>query len=203
MVKSLFLKFNNKSMAENNKQVSIPDELIMNKILIIRGVKVMIDSDLAELYGVTTKRLNEQVKRNAKRFPEDFMFQLTEQEKQEVVANCDHLEKLKFSPNLPYVFTEHGAVMLASVLNSDRAIIVNIQIVRVFTRMRQLLETHTEILRKLDQLQKKDIEQDQQILLIFEYLKQLEQAKQQQEDQASRRRIGFKRNEDEQSDPDV
>jgi hypothetical protein len=190
-------------MAENNKQVSIPDELIMNKILIIRGIKVMIDSDLAELYGVTTKRLNEQVKRNAKRFPVDFMFQLTEQEKQEVVANCDHLERLKYSPNLPYVFTEHGAVMLASVLNSDRAIIVNIQIVRVFTRMRQLIETHTEILRKLDQLQKKDIEQDQQILLIFEYLKQLEQAKQQQEDQANRRLIGFKRNEAEPSDHDV
>ncbi|MFH1936869.1 MAG: ORF6N domain-containing protein, partial [Bacteroidota bacterium] len=95
------------------------------------GVKVMIDSDLAELYGVTTKRLNEQVKRNAKRFPADFMFQLTEQEKQQVVANCDHLERLKFSPNLPHVFTEHGAVMLASVLHSGRAILVNIQFVRV------------------------------------------------------------------------
>ena len=180
-------------MAENNKQVSIPDELIMNKILIFRKVKVMIDSDLAELYGVTTKRLNEQVKRNSKRFPVDFMFQLTEQEKQEVVANCDHLKRLKFSPNLPYVFTEHGAVMLASVLNSDRAIVVNIQIVRVFTKMRQLLETHTEILRKLDQLQKKDIEQDRQILLIFEYIKQLEKARQQEIEFKERKRIGFKR----------
>ena len=167
----------------NNRQVSIPDELIMNKILIVRGVKVMIDSDLAELYGVTTKRLNEQVKRNIKRFPEDFMFQLTEREKQEVVANCDHLERLKFSPNLPYAFTEQGAVMLASVLNSDRAIIVNIQIVRVFNRMRQLLETHTDILRKLELLQKKSVEQDRQILLIFEYLKQLEQDRQQQLEQ--------------------
>ena len=177
----------------NNRQVSIPDELIMNKILIVRGVKVMIDSDLAELYGVTTKRLNEQVKRNIKRFPEDFMFRLTEREKQEVVANCDHLERLKFSPNLPYAFTEHGAVMLASVLNSDRAIIVNIQIVRVFNRMRQLLETHTDILRKLELLQKKDVEQDRQILLIFEYLKQLEQDRQQQLEQQKRKRIGFKR----------
>ena len=177
----------------NNRQVSIPDELIMNKILIVRGVKVMIDSDLAELYGVTTKRLNEQVKRNIKRFPEDFMFRLTEREKQEVVANCDHLERLKFSPNLPYAFTEHGAVMLASVLNSERAIIVNIQIVRVFNRMRQLLETHTDILRKLELLQKKDVEQDRQILLIFEYLKQLEQDRQQQLEQKKRKRIGFKR----------
>ena len=173
-------------------ETNIPDELIMNKILILRGVKVMIDSDLAELYGVTTKRLNEQVKRNIKRFPEDFMFQLTVAEKQEVVANCDHLSRLKFSTKMPYAFTEHGAVMLASVLNSDRAIIVNIQIVRVFSRMRHLLETHTEILRKLDQLQKKDVEQDEQIVLIFEYLRQLEQDKQQQQNQAQRKRIGFK-----------
>jgi hypothetical protein len=176
-------------------ETTIPDELIMNKILILRGMKVMLDSDLAELYGVTTKRLNEQVKRNLKRFPEDFMFQLTENEKQEVVANCDHLKRLKFSPNIPYAFTEHGAVMLASVLNSDRAIMVNIQIVRVFTRMRQLIETHTEILQKLDQLQKKDIEQDEQIVLIFEYLRQLEQSKQQQEEQANRKRIGFRQEE--------
>ena len=112
-------------------------------------------------------------------------------EKQEVVAICDHLEKLKFSPNLPYVFTEHGAVMLASVLNSDRAIIVNIQIVRVFTKLRQLLETNAEILRKLEQLQKKDVEQDQQILLIFKYLEQLERAKQEELDFKERRRIGF------------
>jgi hypothetical protein len=175
-------------------EMIIPDELIMNKILIVRGVKVMIDSDLADLYGVPTKRFNEQVKRNIKRFPEDFMFRLTEQEKQEVVANCDHLKRLRFSPNLPYVFTEHGAVMLASILNSDRAIIVNIQIVRVFTRMRHLLESHTEILRKLEQIQKKDLDQDQQILLIFKYLKQLEQAKKQQDDQTNRKKIGFRQN---------
>lgn len=174
------------------KEIMIPDELIMKKILIERGVKVMIDSDLAELYGVPTKRLNEQVKRNIKRFPEDFMFQLTEPEKQEVVANCDHLKQLKFSPNLPYVFTEHGAIMLASVLNSDRANIINIQIVRVFIRMRQLLETNTEILRKLEQIEKKDLDHDRQILLIFKYLKQLEQGRQQQDDQTYRKKIGFR-----------
>src|SRR5262249_59054362 len=84
-------------------------------ILVIRGEKVMLDSDLASIYGVTTKRLNEQVKRNPGRFPADFMFQLTEEEKAEVVANCDHLARLKFSPYLPYVFTEHGALMLANV----------------------------------------------------------------------------------------
>lgn len=183
-------------MQGNNKQVSILDELIMNKILIARGLKVMIDSDLAELYGVTTKRLNEQVKRNARRFPEDFMFKLTEQEKQEVVAICDHLKQLKFSPNLPFVFTEHGAVMLASVLNSDRAILVNIQIVRVFIGMRRLMATHTEILQKLEHLQNKDVEQDQQILLIFRYLKQIMQTNQQELEYKERKRIGFKRDEE-------
>lgn len=170
----------------------VPEEVIMIKIMIIRRVKVMIDHDLGELYGVPTKRINEQVKRNIKRFPDDFMFQLTEKEKLEVVANCDHLKMLAFSPNLPYVFTEHGALMLSSVLNNARAIMVNIHIVRVFAKMRQLLETHTEILLKLDQIRMKDLEQDRQILLIFEYIRQLEQARQQQQDQSERRRIGFR-----------
>ena len=83
----------------------IPDEVVINKILVLRDKKIMIDKDIAELYGVTTKRLNEQVKRNKKRFPVDFMFQLTQEEKDEVVANCDHLENLKYSPNLPFAFT--------------------------------------------------------------------------------------------------
>ncbi len=116
------------------KNLVIPDELIMNRILFIRGINVMIDSDLAELFDVSTKRLNEQVKRNIKRFPEDFMFQLTENEKEEVVAKCDHLGNIKYSHFLPYVFTEHGTVMLASILNSDRAIYVNIRIVPFLTK---------------------------------------------------------------------
>ena len=99
---------------ELNNSFLIPDEVVINKILMLRGKKVMIDKDIAELYGVTTKRLNEQVKRNTRRFPEDLMFQLTQEEKEEVVANCDHLKNLKFSPNLPFAFTEHGAVMLAN-----------------------------------------------------------------------------------------
>jgi len=172
----------------------IHDKEIEQRILMIRGQKVMLSTELAKLCGVETKVLLEAVKRNRERFPEDFMFRLTEQEKQEVVAICDHLKRLKFSPNLPYVFTEHGAVMLASILNSDRAIIVNIQIVRVFTRMRQLLESHTEIIRKLEQIQKKDLDQDRQILLIFKYLKLLEQAKKQQDDQTNRKKIGFRQN---------
>jgi len=181
-------------MSENNSMM-IPEEVIMNKILNIRGLKVMIDSDFAELYGVPTKRLNEQVKRNIKRFPEDFMFQLTEQEKKEVVAICDHLKKLKYSPNLPYAFTEHGALMLASILKSDRAIQMNIQVIRVFNRMRKMMANHSEILKKLEELQNNEIEQDVKIMIIFEYLEQLEQVKNQQDEQENRRRIGFRKQE--------
>ncbi len=111
-----------------SKSLAITDEEILTRILLVRNKRVMIDRDLAELYGVTTKRLNEQVKRNANRFPADFMFELTAKEKEEVVANCDHLNNLKYSSTLPHVFTEHGAVMLASVLNSDTAVAVNVRI---------------------------------------------------------------------------
>ena len=94
----------------------VPVEVVERKIFLIRGRKVMLDADLAELYGVTTKRLNEQVRRNKGRFPDDFMFQLNSKEKAEVVANCDHLSRLRFSPVLPYAFTEQGKIMLSSVL---------------------------------------------------------------------------------------
>ena len=170
------------------KQFLIPDEIIINKILLLREKKVMIDKDIAELYGVPTKRLNEQVKRNKKRFPEDFMFQLTQEEKEEVVANCDHLKNLKYSSNLPFAFTEHGAVMLASVLNSDRAIEVNIQIVRIFTQMREMLLTNKDILLKLEQLEKKVTGHDENIQMIFNALKQLLN-----QPPEPRRRIGFRR----------
>ena len=155
------------------KKPSIPDRIVESKILLIRGKKVMIDKDIAELYGVTTKRLNEQVKRNHTRFPEDFMFQLTGIEKSEVVANCDHLNNLKYSPNLPYAFTEYGVVMLASVLNSERAIEVNIQIVRVFTRLREMVLTHKDILLKLEQLEKQVVNNSGDIQIIFTALNEL------------------------------
>ena len=105
---------------------------IQNRILLIRGEKVIVDADLAEFYGVSTKVLNQAVRRNKERFPEDFMFQLNKNEKVEVVTNCDHLEKLKFSPVNPLVFTEHGALMAASILNSQRAVEVSLFIVRAF-----------------------------------------------------------------------
>ena len=171
----------------------LPDEAIINKIFIIRGLKVMMDRDLAELYGVDTRSLNQSVKRNLKRFPEDFMFQLTPEElktwkSQIVISNSERMGLRK----PPYAFTEQGVVMLSSVLNSDRAILVNIQIIRVFTKMRTLLESHKEILKKLDTLERKEIEQDDNISLIFEYLKQLEQSKQADTSIRERKRIGFK-----------
>ena len=148
----------------------LPVERIGQRILFLRGQKVMLDSDLAEIYGVTTKRLNEQVKRNKERFPKDFMFLLTTEEKAEVVANCDHLQSLKYSPNLPYVFTEHGAIMLASVLNSTVAVKASLQVVRAFVRLREILATHKELARKLQELEKK---YDSQFGAVFEAIRQL------------------------------
>jgi hypothetical protein len=148
----------------------IPVEKIDRSILYIRGQKVMLDVDLAVLYGVTTKRLNQQVKRNLKRFPDDFMFQLSEKEKSEVVSNCDHLEKLKFSPHLPYAFTEHGAVMIAGVLNSPIAVEASIQVVRAFVKLRILLGTHKDLEKKLEEMEKK---YDSQFRVVFDAIRQL------------------------------
>jgi hypothetical protein len=151
----------------------IPPEAIENKILLHRKQKVMIDTDLAKLYGVTTKRLNEQVKRNRKRFPDDFIFKLTKREKDEVVANCDHLNRLKFSSTLPYAFTEHGTIMLASVLNSSKAIETSIFVVCAIIRLRQILSTHTELAQKLKELELRINFHDDNIQTIFDALNQL------------------------------
>ena len=156
-----------------------------------RGHKVMLDFDLAALYGVETKRLKEQVRRNISRFPEDFMFELNKDEF-EYLRSQIASSKRGGTRYLPMVFTEQGVAMLSSVLNSDIAILVNIQIMRVFTKLRALLYSHKEILRKLESIEKKDIEQDEKILLIFEYLKQLEQAKQEEPLFRERKRIGYK-----------
>ena len=183
-------------MAEKKNNILIPDELIKGKIYVIRKKKIILDEDLAELYNVTTGNLNKAVKRNIARFPVDFMFQLTVEEFNDLLF---HIGRPSWGGRRtpPYAFTEQGVAMLSGVLHSDRAIKVNIQIMRVFTRMRKMLETHEAILRKLDDLERKDIEHDKKILLIFEFLKQLEQAKQQELDHMSRKRVGFKRrNED-------
>jgi len=176
-----------------NKTSIIPEERIMNKILVVRNRRVMIDRDLAELYGVTTKRLNEQVKRNKKRFPRHFMFQLTSEEKEYLVANCDHLRKLKYSPYLPYAFTEHGTIMLANVLNSEQAIVTGIKVVEVFITMREMLQDNTTVHNEIELIKKQLLDQGKKIILVFEYLKQFEKLKREETDLKSRKRIGYKR----------
>jgi hypothetical protein len=148
----------------------IPTERIERAILLIRGEKIMLDSDLAAIYGVSTKALNQAVKRNVARFPADFMFQLTEAEKTEVVTDCDHLSRIRFSPHLPYAFTEHGALMPANVLNSERAAQTSVLVVRAFVRLRQLLSSHAELARKLEAMEKK---YDAQFKVVFDAIRQL------------------------------
>jgi len=148
----------------------IPAEIVEQRILMIRGHKVMLDRDLAELYGVATKVLNQGIKRHGERFPADFMFQLTKQEKDEVVTICDHLLPMKYSPTLPYAFTEHGVIMAANVLNSKRAVAVSIKIVRAFAHLRQMLTSHAELSRRMDALEE---EYEAQFKVVFDAIKEL------------------------------
>ncbi len=163
----------------------IPMERVERCILLIRDQKVMLDSDLAKLYQVTTKRLNEQVRRNLKRFPEDFMFQLNYQE---VTLLRSQIATLKNGRGehrkyLPYVFTEQGVAMLSSVLNSERAVQVNIEIMRAFVRLRQILATHKELAKKLQELEKK---YDMRFKAVFEAIWKLMEV-----EVKPKRRIGF------------
>ena len=176
-------------MADNTSKLEIPDKLITTKIYTIRGKKVILDEDLAALYDVETRRLNEQVKRNIARFPEDFMFQLTQ----------DEFENLKsqFATSswggrrkLAYVFTEQGVAMLSGVLHSERAIKVNIQIMRVFIRMREMLTDTLSLKLDIEEIKKKLENQDKNIELVFSYLDELIEQK---DDPEPRKRVGFKR----------
>ncbi|QNR83855.1 ORF6N domain-containing protein [Pedobacter riviphilus] len=163
----------------------IPDNIVVNKIYELRGLKVMLDSDLAELYGVETKRLNEQVGRNPDRFPKDFMFQLTDDEwlnlkSQFATSSWGGRRKL------PYVFTEHGILMLSSVLNSKQAIQVNIQIVRIFSRIRQFIIDNGELKLEIEEIKKTLNNHDKNIELVFTYLDRLIDKK-----IGPRKRIGY------------
>ena len=148
----------------------IPHERVFRTILFLRGQKVMLDADLAELYGVSTKRLNEQVRRNTDRFPADFMFRLTSREKKEVVANCDHLKLLKFSSTLPNAFTEYGAIMLATVLNTRLAVRMSLQVVRAFVRLREILATHKDLARKIEEM---EMQYDANFRVLFNAVRKL------------------------------
>jgi hypothetical protein len=163
----------------------IPQEVVENKILFIRGKKVMLDKDLAALYGVETKALNQAVKRNFSRFPEDFMFQLSKAEKNELVTNCDRFRRLKHSTFTPYAFTEQGVAMLSSVLKGELAVQVNIAIMRAFVKLREMLSTHKELRQKIEGIEKK---YDHQFKVVFEVIKQLLESPKKQ-----KRQIGFAR----------
>jgi hypothetical protein len=143
------------------------------RILTIRGKRVMIDADLAELYGVQTRVLNQAVRRNQERFPAEFMFQLTDAEKQEVITNCDHLARLKFSSALPLAFTEHGTLMLGNVLNSERAIEVSLMIVRTFVSIREMLSVHQDLASKLAELESRVGGHDDAIADLIDAIRRL------------------------------
>lgn len=178
-----------------SKKLPITDEAVISKIYFIRGKKIMLDRDLAIMYGVETRRLNEQVRRNKLRFPEDFMFQLTQKELENWMSQIATSNKEKMGlRKMPYAFTEQGVAMLSSVLNSKTAIEVNIQIIRIFTRIREVLLTHKDVLIKLEQLEKKLILQEEtskkhenEIQIIFKALKELLNPPAQ-----PRKQIGFK-----------
>ena len=159
---------------------------IEDLIIELRGQNVLIDSDIASLYGVTTKRLNEQVKRNQNRFPSDFMFRLTKEEKNKLLINFQRFNKLKYSNSNPNAFTEHGAIMLASILNSEVAVHTSIQIVRAFTKMRSMLATNQDLAKKINNIEEKLSEHDSQIKDVIAVIKSMILP-----NKASNKKIGF------------
>lgn len=176
-------------MAKNETAVAIPDEIIMRKIYYIRGQKVMLDSDLAELYGTETKVLKQAVKRNIERFPERYMFELTKEEYTIIKtqnATSKHGEHSKY---LPYAFTEHGVMMLSNILKSKRAIEVSMRIIDVFIMLRETLANHTELRLEIEHIKKKLHNYGKNIELVFQYLDELLEKK---ENPKPRTAIGFK-----------
>lgn len=161
----------------------VPVESIERRIFSLRGEKVMIDRHLAEMYGVETRILNQAVKRNIKRFPGEFMFQLNREERDEVITICDDLKPLKFARTMPFAFTEHGVAMLSSVLNSERAIRVNIEIIKAFVKLRKLLVRHKDLEKKIQEMESR---YDEQFRVVFEAIRQLLA-----EDGKPKRKIGF------------
>lgn len=172
-----------------NESITVPDEIISSKIYFIRQQKVMLDNDLAELYNVETKQLKRQVRRNIERFPEDFMFELTQNENEILRSQFGTLKRGEHSKYLPMAFTEQGVAMLSSVLNSEKAISVNIQIIRIFTRIRQMLSDNTELRLGIEELRKKTDNNTKNIEVVFQYLDELLDKK---ENEKPRTLIGYK-----------
>ena len=168
-------------------------DILQQKIFTIRNKRVMVDRDLAELYGIETKKLNQSVKRNIKRFPADFMFQLTNEEQNELVTNCDRFRSMKHSSSNAYVFTEHGVTMLASVLNSDKAIEINVQVVRAFIQLRQLVYENKDLAKRVAELEHYFIEHSKD---YKEDMKEIHQAIDLLMDRTKPVKVGFIKTED-------
>ncbi len=179
-------------MNQENNHIIIAEEIIISKIYHIRGRQVMLSHDLAELYEVETKVLNQQVKRNSGKFPERYMFQLTQEENDRLRSHFVTFKE-RHTKYLPYAFTEHGILMLSSVLRSERADKVNMMIIDTFVKLRELMFIHKDLANQMEKVQDKIIKHDNQIMVILEYLKQLEKVKLEERDYKNRRRIGFKR----------
>lgn len=175
-------------MAEQETDVIVADDIISNQIYFIRDQKVMLDRDLAKLYDVETKVLKQAVKRNIDRFPEDFMFELTKQENNSLRSHFVTLKRGEHDKYMPMAFTEQGVAMLSSVLKSKRAITVNIQIVRFFTKLRTMLLDNTELRLEIEHIKKKLNNHSQNMELVFQYLDELAEKK---EDQKPRKQIGY------------
>ena len=170
-------------------EITIPDEIITDKIYLIRNQKVMLDRDLAELYGVETKRINEQTKRNIDRFPEKFMFQLNENEF-EILKSQFATSSWGGTRKIPFVFTEHGILQLSNVIKSESAIRMSIKIIEIFVSLRQFLNDNLSIKLEIEELKKKSINQDKNIELVFSYLDELIEK---QENPTERTKIGFRK----------
>ena len=179
-------------MTEKKEDLILSDEVVLSKIYYVRGYKIMLDKDLAEMYNVQPIRLRQQVKRNADRFPDKFMFQLTDTEVDNMVSQNVIPSKQHLGGYLPYAFTEHGVLMLANVLRSKIAMQVSVRIIETFVKMREMLSAHAEILLKLERLETQTWRNTEDIQKVFAYLKQLLIPA----EQANRRRIGFRQDDD-------
>ncbi len=160
-------------MPKKNFKPTVSKLTIESRILIIRGQNVLLDRDLAELYDVSTKAFNQAVKRNQNRFPKDFMFQLTPKEKEEVVTNCDHLKSLGFSPNLPFAFTEHGALMAANLLKGQRAVRLSVYVIRAFIRLRDVFNLNQILQGRLAEIERILLDHDAALRDLYEKIKPL------------------------------
>jgi len=186
---------NQNPMAKKQTEITIPQEVILSKIYEIRGEKVMLDSDLAELYKVETKALKRAVRRNIDIFPEHFMFELTKEEQDSLrYQNGTSNTGRGGTRYLPMVFTEHGIIHAAHVLRSPRARKMSVRITEIFIKMREIIQTHQELFTQMSEIRKTVSGHDEQIALIFEYLKQFEKAKREELEQKNRNQIGYKSN---------